>query len=177
MASQTPINRQEWLKGLPRAFTAASAFITNPAGEVLLVKSYRPHHQFPGGVIELSEGPEECAVRETSEELGIELRPGRLLCVSWLTATGTSLEDQPGTQFFIDLGTIPADTPITLQEDELDSWTWASVERAAELLGPVSAQRLQACYAARADGLTRIVTASRAEHLTAQFDTEAPDNA
>ncbi|AUG75609.1 NUDIX domain-containing protein [Kitasatospora sp. MMS16-BH015] len=162
MPSTPPVEREQWLASLPRAYTSVGAVITDERGRALLVKSFRPYHQLVGGMIEPEEGPAEGAARETREEIGLELTAGRLLCISWVTASGQGI-DQPGVQLYFDLGTIPADTELTLQESEIDAARWAEPAEFPALLGPIRAERLAAALAARADGVTRVLTVSRAE--------------
>ncbi|MFJ8063548.1 NUDIX domain-containing protein [Psychrobacillus sp. NPDC096426] len=60
----------------------ATVIIEN--GRVALIKRTKPHvtyYVFPGGGIEEGETPEEAAIRETHEELGVHVRIHRLLKV------------------------------------------------------------------------------------------------
>ncbi len=60
--------------------------------------------------------------------------------------------------FLFDLGTVPNDTPVTVPAGELDTYRWAPVPEALELLGPARSLRLAAALEARTDGRVRIVT-------------------
>ncbi|WP_391205150.1 NUDIX hydrolase [Psychrobacillus sp. L4] len=69
----------------------ATVIIEN--GRVALIKRTKPHmtyYVFPGGGIESGETPEQAAIRETYEELGVNIRIQRLLKVL----------EQNGTQHF-----------------------------------------------------------------------------
>ncbi|MEU9131737.1 NUDIX hydrolase [Kitasatospora sp. NPDC048540] len=149
--------RDQWLASLPRVYAAAGCLITDPAGRVLIVKAgYREHWQFVGGTVDRGENPRQCAGRELLEETGIVKEAGDLLVVAW---TNPSDElDHPAGHFLFDLGTIAADTPVTLPAGELDDHRWATVEEALALLGPARSLRLAAGLEARADGRTRILT-------------------
>ncbi|WP_441245363.1 NUDIX domain-containing protein [Kitasatospora sp. McL0602] len=149
--------RDEWLASLTRVYAASGCLITDEQGRVLIVKAgYREHWQFVGGTVDKGENPEQCAERELLEETGLVKAPGALLVVAW---TNPSAElEHPAVHFLFDLGTIPADTAITLPAGELDSYRWAAPEEALDLLGPARALRLRAGLEARADGRTRVVT-------------------
>lgn len=150
-------SRDEWLASLERVFAASGCLITDPEGRVLIVKaSYREHWQFVGGTIDPGENPQQCAKRELLEETGLVREPGDLLAVAWTHPAGEL--PYPACHFLYDLGTIPADTPITLPAGELDDHRWATVDEALELLGPARSLRLRAGLAARADGHTRTIT-------------------
>ncbi|GAA5003538.1 NUDIX hydrolase [Kitasatospora paranensis] len=157
--SDSPLlqSREEWLASLPRVYAAAGCLITDPQGRVLIVKAgYREHWQFVGGTVDLGENPQQCAGRELQEETGIEREAGELLAVAW-TNPSTEL-DHPACHFLFDLGTIDADTPITLPAGELDAHRWAEPGEALRLLGPARSLRLAAGLQARADGRVRIVS-------------------
>ncbi len=150
------LSRDAWLASLPRAYAAAGCLLRDEDGRVLIVKAgYREHWQFPGGTIDLGEGPEDCAGRELAEETGIERTAGALLAVSW---TQPSAElDHPAAHFLFDLGTVPNGTPVTVPAGELDEHRWAPVPEALALLGPARSLRLAAALEARTDGRVRFV--------------------
>ncbi|GAA1265158.1 NUDIX hydrolase [Kitasatospora nipponensis] len=148
--------RDRWLASLPRSYTAAGNLLTDEAGRVLVLKpNYRPGWQFAGGTVDLGEDARECARRELLEETGLVMEPGRLLVVSW-THPSEQL-DHPAVHFIFDAGTIAADTPIALQESEIEEYRWAAPEEAYRLLGPAREPRLRAALAARVDGEVRIM--------------------
>ncbi|MEV4557084.1 NUDIX hydrolase [Kitasatospora sp. NPDC049285] len=151
-------SKEEWLASLHRVYAAAGCLISDPDGRVLIVKaSYRDAWQFVGGTVDLGENPRQCAARELHEETGLTREAGDLLAVAWTHPSGEL--DHPACHFLFDLGTFPADTPITLPAGELDTYQWATVPEALTLLGPARSLRLQAALAAREDGHPRIITA------------------
>ena len=161
---QMPAQRAGFLAQLPRAFSAACAVVTDPSDRVLLVKCFnRAPFGPPGGVIEASENPREAARRELLEETGLDLPPGRLLAVSWITAGGTSVTDMPGIQFVFDMGTVPAGTALTLQSQEVAEAAWVAPQDLDHYMGPLRAERIRAVLRARADGEARIITSSRTD--------------
>ncbi|MEV6971937.1 NUDIX hydrolase [Kitasatospora sp. NPDC093806] len=150
-------SREEWLASLPRVYAAAGCVLRDESGRILIVKAgYREHWQFPGGTIDLGEGPAECAARELEEETGIVRSAGELLAISWTHPSGEL--DHPAGHFLFDFGTVPDGTPVTVPAGELDSHRWASDAEALELLGPARSLRLRAALEAKADGRVRIVT-------------------
>ncbi len=62
----------------------SGAIIRNTAKEILMViPSYKPILEIPGGVVEKDESPYETCQREVAEELGIKLPIHQLLCVDY----------------------------------------------------------------------------------------------
>jgi 8-oxo-dGTP pyrophosphatase MutT (NUDIX family) len=90
------------------------------------------------------------------EETGIVREAGELLAVSWTHPSGEL--DHPAEHFMFDFGTVPDGTPVTVPAGELDTYRWAPVEEALELLGPARSARLRAALEAAVDGRVRIVT-------------------
>ena len=150
-----PSTREEYIAGLYRVVAAVSAFFTDTAGRVLLVKPvYRPDGlwSLPGGGIEEAETPRQALVREIGEELGLAAVPGRLLVVDWAPAT-----DRPPVVLFVyDAGVLtePQIAAIRLADGEIGEVGFFDGAQAAPLLTQDAHNRLAACLEARRGGTT-----------------------
>lgn len=112
-----------YIAGLPRVLAGAAALFRDAEGRVLLVEpNYREGWALPGGTIESDDGetPREGARRETAEEIGLDVTPGRLLAVDWVRGTGRP----PLVAYLYDGGVLSEEDlkAIRLQEEELLSW-------------------------------------------------------
>ncbi|MER5358734.1 NUDIX hydrolase [Streptomyces sp. NPDC002785] len=112
-----------YIAGLPRVLAAAATVFRDVHGRVLLVEpNYRDGWALPGGTIESDQGesPRQAARRETAEEIGLDLEPGRLLAIDW--ARGP--KRPPIAAYLYDGGVLdePELKAIRLQEEELLSW-------------------------------------------------------
>lgn len=97
--------------------------------KVLMVRSltnprYTDHWSFPGGLVDPGETPDQAAVREAVEEVGIHATVDRLI------GEVTNVED--GLQVSIYAGTYVSGE-ITLLLDELEDARWFTVEEALKL--------------------------------------------
>jgi len=55
-------------------------------GRVLVLEPrYKPTWDMPGGGVEADESPREAARREVREEFGLDIEPGDLLAVDWVS--------------------------------------------------------------------------------------------
>lgn len=136
-----------------RVLAGAGAYITDEQGRVLLVKpNYRPYWGFAGGVVDEGEHPAQACARELVEEIGLVLEVGPLLTMHWVG--GMADRPYPLMHFFFDCGTIAADTPIVLQESELDDYGFFSHEETARLLPAWAVDRVPAAAQARSTGRT-----------------------
>ena len=110
-----------WYQQLATFHGAASALITDPRGRILHGQAELPRRLvLPGGVLEADERPETCCAREVLEEVGLTVRPGRLLVLDWVPADDG--RPRPFVSFLFDCGTVAAGTPIRLQTEELDEY-------------------------------------------------------
>jgi 8-oxo-dGTP pyrophosphatase MutT (NUDIX family) len=136
---------------LPRKRMGAGVLLTDGRGRVLLVEPvYKTDWEIPGGSVELDESPYAAAARELTEELGLTVRPGRLLLVDWVPPQPNRTE---GLMMLFDGGILtPSQTAqIRLPPDELRSWAWCSEQEAGERLSELLARRVAAAVQARAE--------------------------
>ncbi|MFE2979462.1 NUDIX domain-containing protein [Streptomyces sp. NPDC059258] len=142
-----------YIAGLPRVLAGAASLFRDANGRVLLVEpNYRKGWALPGGTIEseTGEGPRQGARRETVEEIGLDVAPGRLLAVDWVRGVGRP----PLVAYVYDGGVLTADrlAAIRLQEEELLSWRLvAPAELDDYLLGTLGG-RVRAALEALATG-------------------------
>jgi len=112
-----------YIAGLPRVLAGAATLFRDERGRVLLVEpNYREGWALPGGTIESGDGetPRQAARRETAEEIGLDLAPGRLLAVDWVRGAARP----PVVAYVYDGGVLAQERfeEIRLQEAELLSW-------------------------------------------------------
>ncbi|MCD1145584.1 NUDIX hydrolase [Kocuria sp. LUK] len=141
---------RKFVDSLPTRRLAAEALIRDPEGRVLIVEpNYKPDWTVPGGTVEAGEDPRTGCFREVAEEVGLDLPPGRLLVVAHGVAMGVWGDS---VSFVYDGGTIAADTPLRIQEEELLSHRWAAPEELDRWLRPGLALRLRRALDALREG-------------------------
>ena len=136
-----------------RAVSASGALFLDEQDRILLLEpTYKDHWEIPGGYIEPGETPSQACVREVEEELGLVMRPGRLLAVDWAP------NDRDGDKilFVFDGGLIGAAelASIRLPADEIASYEFVDLETATGRLIPRLARRVAAAMRARQTGVT-----------------------
>lgn len=124
---------------------AAATLFRDDRGRVLLVEpNYRDGWAVPGGTVESDDGesPRQAARRETAEEIGLDLAPGRLLAVDW--ARGP--QRPPIAAYLYDGGVLDETRlkTIRLQEEELLSWRLVEREEIDRYLLGALALRVKA---------------------------------
>lgn len=112
-----------YIAGLPKIIAGAAMLFRDAEGRVLLVEpNYRKRWGLPGGTIESDDGetPRQAARRETVEEIGLDVTPGRLLALDWVSGA----DRPPITAYLYDGGVLSPEQldSIVLQQEELDSW-------------------------------------------------------
>ncbi|CCH19249.1 NUDIX domain-containing protein [Micromonospora lupini] len=137
-----------WYAHLASFYAAAAAFITDPAGNVLLVKpTYRDHWAFPGGYVDEGEYPHDACAREIREELGISVVVGDLLVVDWAPPAGQ--RPRAIISFTYDCGSIAHLVGFDLPGGELEDVGFFSPREAEQRLPSNVATRVHAAMRAR----------------------------
>lgn len=143
---------KKFIATLPTRRLAAAAMIRDERNRLLIVRpNYRDGWALPGGTTEAGEDPKTGCFREVQEEVGLTLPPGRVLMIFHGLQMGVWGDS---TYYIYDGGVISAETPITLQEEELLEYRWVERESIPEYFGVDFTQRLLACYEALNTGET-----------------------
>ncbi|MFF0740075.1 NUDIX domain-containing protein [Streptomyces sp. NPDC004111] len=142
-----------YIASLPRALAAAAVLFRDAEGRVLMVEpNYREGWALPGGTIESDTGetPRQAARRETLEEIGLDVEPGRLLVADWARGKGRP----PIAAYLFDGGVLDAErlAAIRVQEEELLSWRLVPVDEVRTYALGSLGDRVLAALAALADG-------------------------
>ncbi|MFC0862274.1 NUDIX domain-containing protein [Sphaerimonospora cavernae] len=141
---------------LPHHLVGAGVVLRDSDGRVLLVRpTYRSDTwEIPGGALEHGEYPWEAAVREVREEIGLALRPGRLLAVDVVPAQSDG--QPPLVNFVFDGGVLsPAEAAVTRPcDEELSAVAWSTRQERNARLAPHMARRIDACLQAAETGRT-----------------------
>jgi ADP-ribose pyrophosphatase YjhB (NUDIX family) len=133
---------------LPTKRVAADCLIFDRDDRFLIVEpTYKSTWDVPGGVCEIDESPRRAARRELSEELGLELEPGALLAVDWVSRDGAWTEV---VAFLFDGGVVdlPVDS-FTLQTEEIRTARFVTPAEAEPLMAADELARVEAAITAR----------------------------
>ncbi len=165
MTSDTPLYERDpeaWKAHLaegnatqPRKRVSADVILRDRSGRMLLVDpKYKPDWDMPGGMAEANEPPHQAVQREITEELGLDLRVGELLCVDWVAPHGP-WDDLLA--FIFDGGKL-ADEQIaglTLLDGELAAFKFCTEEQAQQRLRPYIWRRVAVALEALKTGHVR----------------------
>ncbi|MDT5292004.1 MAG: 8-oxo-dGTP diphosphatase [Mycobacterium sp.] len=152
-AAMTP-ERAAYLTGLPKKRAAAGVLFADNLGRSLLVEpTYKTYWQLPGGIVDADESPLTAAERALGRELGLSIKPGRLLVVDWVPPSPNRIE---GLLFVYDGATLSSDewSAISLPPGELSRWAWCTESELQDRLPAHMLRRTLAALRARADGTT-----------------------
>ena len=134
---------------LPTKRAIAQGVLRDSEGRVLLCElTYKAEWDLPGGVVDPSESPAQCVVREVREELAIQVQVRGLLAVNWLPPWRGWTD---ATVFVFDLGVADDDllARTTLERREIRALHFVGEEEWEERVAPYN-QRLLAFLAAHA---------------------------
>ncbi|GJF34091.1 hypothetical protein KNE206_67910 [Kitasatospora sp. NE20-6] len=147
-----PVTRpsRDYYRQLPSPMAAATVLVRDTAGRVLVLEpTYKQHWELVGGMIEAGESPAEAGAREVREEIGLDLRLGRLLVVD--TVPGRLARN--GRALIAHVHDLKPLTPdqveaMVLDPGEVRSARWLTPAQAVGLLPRVLAERVSAALRA-----------------------------
>ncbi len=130
------LSKQDYYNSLAKKPMGSDVLFLNDKNEILIVKpNYKDEWLLPGGTLEAGESPRAGAIRETKEEIGLDIQMDRMLCVDYCkTAQGDNLK-------FVFFGGILNEEQISqikLQESELIEFKFVSLEDALKMNYPAA---------------------------------------
>lgn len=141
----TPGTRESFLAQLnarmPRKRIIAQGLIRDERGRMLLCElRYKAEWDLPGGVVDGDESPAVAVEREIAEELGVEVRCGPLVAVTWLPPYR---QWDDAMLFVFDISVPPGFAEsMTLQPMEIRDVHWVDLEQARGRVAPYLAEVL-----------------------------------
>jgi ADP-ribose pyrophosphatase YjhB (NUDIX family) len=139
------MNRQEYLASLPKKIMGAGCLFFDKENRILIVKpSYKNTWNLPGGVLEANESPQSGCMREVREEIGIEVKPERLLCIDYTSKTEEAIESLQFIFFggFLSQEKIEA---IDVATDEINAYQFLQPQQALTLMSKKLSRRVNKC--------------------------------
>lgn len=111
----------------------------------MLRTTYKDFWDVPGGYVEPGESPRAAAQREVQEELGIDVRIGRMLAVDWAPS------DSEGDKllFLFEGPVLPSDVSFTFEDGEIAEARYVDLAQLENYTIARLARRVQAAALAK----------------------------
>ena len=123
----------------------AGCIFFDTEGRILVVKpTYREAWNLPGGVVEANESPQNACIREVREEIGIEIKPERLLCIDYTSKNEEAIESL---QFIFFGGILSQEkiSEIKVAADEISAYQFLPPKQTLTLVSNKLARRINKC--------------------------------
>ncbi len=133
---------------LPKKQVGTAVLFFNTKEELLIVKpDYREGWLVPGGATDDNESPLHCAIRETKEEIGLEISELHLVGIYYAHKKGVFTDSL---KFIFSGGTLTEQqiSEIKLQTEELEKYSFAPPEEAIPLLSSSLQKSVPICLEA-----------------------------
>lgn len=80
--------KKAFYESLPKKRMAVGVLLFSDDKLLLVKPGYKNHWSVPGGVVEENESLFDACLRETKEEIGLDIKVEKLLCVDYMEANG-----------------------------------------------------------------------------------------
>lgn len=142
------VSDEEYYNNLPKKHIGAMILIFNESHQLLIVKpNYKEGWSIPGGGVNTDESPKEAVIRETKEELGLDLKNITLICVEYTSKK----EIKPETLQFVFYGgelDINEISQISLDKNENSEFRFVEIPETSILLHKSQQRRIPFCVEA-----------------------------
>ncbi|WP_295659722.1 GNAT family N-acetyltransferase [uncultured Nocardioides sp.] len=150
---------------LPRKRAISQLLVRDHDGRVLLCQlTYKRDWDLPGGVVEVGESPHLAAGREVTEELALDIAPGRLVLTDWLPPWG-GWDDALCLVFDGGVHDASIVADVVRQEREIRDARFLTPDQVRERAADFTARRIESALAnldpARLDGGTAYTESGR----------------
>jgi len=120
-----------WRAAQPQKMIVVKVVMKSDLGNILLVKpAYKKTWQLPGGGVNDGESPEQAAVREVKEELGLDISADDL----FIKGTIYKTDEEMLFVIYESNKLLVEDTKFSLQVGEITDFQFASIDTVAPLL-------------------------------------------
>ncbi|MEY3784332.1 MAG: hypothetical protein RLZZ230_654 [Candidatus Parcubacteria bacterium] len=139
---------EEYAATLPKKQVGTAVLFFNEKEELLILKpNYKDGWLVPGGSTEDNESPLQSAIRETKEEIGLNITKLQLVGLYYGHKKGFFSDSL---KFVFYGGTLNTEqvSKIKLQTEELDEYIFISTQNAISLLSPSLQKSIPACLEA-----------------------------
>ena len=130
------LTEEEYLKILPKKQVGTAVLFFNSIGELLILKpNYKEGWLVPGGTTDKGESPLQCALRETKEEIGLDIPNMQLVGIYHSPKTRKGVEFD--SLKFVFNGGVLTDNQISqieMQTEEFDEYTFKNPAEAISIL-------------------------------------------
>lgn len=134
----------DFYKNLPKKRMGVGVLFFNENDELLILKpTYKNYWSIPGGIIDKNESPQKAGIREVKEEIGLDLKNPRFLCIEYIPDLGKDENLQ-----FIFYGGILDSTQIEnikINNEEISDYKFLKLEEAQKILSEKLKNRIPLC--------------------------------
>jgi len=142
------VSDEEYYSNLPKKHIGAMVLLFDENNQIFIIKpTYKEGWSMPGGGVDIDESPKSAVIRETKEEIGLELKNIELICVEHTSKKGIKPETLQFIFFGGKLNSKDIDE-ISLNKNEHSEFQFLDILEATSLLDERQRYRIPFCIEA-----------------------------